>query len=219
MKDTYVDVKAVLRNGKRVIIEMQVLNLHGFEGRVLHNAAKEYSQQLQKGDDYTLLRPVVALTLTDFVLFPEAEAHVSRFKLLETERLTQYSDDLELVLVELPKFNKSEAQLQTDADRWLYFVKHAGSLQMVPEALRGDPALQAAFDMALESALSREELDVQHRQFDFIRLQRGSIAKGFADGQAKGRAEGRAEGLELGVQRLVAGGMSEAEARRALGLG
>jgi predicted transposase/invertase (TIGR01784 family) len=29
MKDTYVDVKARLSNGKRVIIEMQVLNVEG----------------------------------------------------------------------------------------------------------------------------------------------------------------------------------------------
>ena len=40
MKDTYVDVKAVLSNDSKVIIEMQVLNNEGFEKRVLYNAAK-----------------------------------------------------------------------------------------------------------------------------------------------------------------------------------
>ncbi|MDD4929892.1 MAG: Rpn family recombination-promoting nuclease/putative transposase [Gallionella sp.] len=39
MKDTCVDVKAVLANGKHVIIEMQVLSVPGFEKRILHNAA------------------------------------------------------------------------------------------------------------------------------------------------------------------------------------
>lgn len=46
MKDTYVDVKALLANGNQVIIEMQVLNVKGFEQRVLFNAAKSYSLQL-----------------------------------------------------------------------------------------------------------------------------------------------------------------------------
>ena len=40
MKDTYVDVKAVLDNDCHVIIEMQVLNCEGFEKRILYNAAK-----------------------------------------------------------------------------------------------------------------------------------------------------------------------------------
>ena len=36
MKDTFVDVKAELDDGSRVIIEMQVLNHEGFEKRVLY---------------------------------------------------------------------------------------------------------------------------------------------------------------------------------------
>ena len=55
MKDTYLDVKALLDDGTSVIIEMQVLNVEGFEKRILYNAAKTYSTQLGTGDDYTLL--------------------------------------------------------------------------------------------------------------------------------------------------------------------
>jgi predicted transposase/invertase (TIGR01784 family) len=46
MKDSYVDVKAVLSNQSKVIIEMQVLNVEGFEQRILYSAAKIYSTQL-----------------------------------------------------------------------------------------------------------------------------------------------------------------------------
>ncbi|WP_293140238.1 PD-(D/E)XK nuclease family transposase [Okeania sp. SIO3I5] len=42
MKETYFDVKAVLDNGSTVIIEMQVLNVEGFEKRVISNLAKSY---------------------------------------------------------------------------------------------------------------------------------------------------------------------------------
>ena len=78
MKDTYVDVKATLGDGREVIVEMQVLNIKGFEQRILYNAAKSYSRQLREGEDYTLLNPVIALTLTDFTLF-EADTVCSRF--------------------------------------------------------------------------------------------------------------------------------------------
>ncbi len=69
LKDTYLDVKAQLVDNKTVIIEMQVLNLEGFEKQILYNAAKAYSIQLDAREDYTLLNPVIALTITDFNMF------------------------------------------------------------------------------------------------------------------------------------------------------
>ena len=187
MKDTYVDVKATLADGGQVIVEMQVLNVKGFEQRILYNAAKSYSRQLSEGEDYTLLNPVIALTLTDFTLF-EADALCSRFLLLEKERFIQYRDDIELIFFELPKFTKDEAQLVTIQDKWLYFVKNAGRLNLVPKALDEAP-IREAFAIANTAALSREELEQQDRRHDFIRLQRGAQAKAFEDGQAAGEAK------------------------------
>ena len=192
------DVKATLADGGQVIVEMQVLNVKGFEQRILYNAAKSYSRQLQEGEDYTLLNPVIALTLTDFTLF-ETDALCSRFLLLEKERFIQYRDDIELIFFELPKFTKDEGQLETIQDKWLYFVKNAGRLNMVPKSLDETP-IREAFAIVNTAALSPEELEQQDRRHDFIRLQRGSQAKAFEDGQAKGRAEGRASGQAEGEQ-------------------
>lgn len=52
MKDSYVDVKAVLSNHTKVIIEMQVLNVEGSEKRILYNVAKLYSTQLKKAQSH-----------------------------------------------------------------------------------------------------------------------------------------------------------------------
>jgi predicted transposase/invertase (TIGR01784 family) len=46
MKDSYVDVRARLDSGTHVIIEIQVLNIKGFEQRTLYNAEKSYSTQI-----------------------------------------------------------------------------------------------------------------------------------------------------------------------------
>ena len=78
MKDTFVDVKARLKSGKYIIIEMQVLNVKGFEKRILHNATKQYSQQLKKGSSYQLVNPVIALTFTNFRMFDDSEEYISR---------------------------------------------------------------------------------------------------------------------------------------------
>jgi len=113
IKDSYLDVKAVITGNKTVIIEMQVLNVLGFEKRVLYNAAKAFSIQLGVGEDYNLLNPVIALTITDFEMFANSAKVISRYCLKEKETLTDYTDDIELVFVELPKFNKTLEESET----------------------------------------------------------------------------------------------------------
>ena len=112
IKDTYLDIKAKVIDAesceqRTVIIEMQVLNVEGFEKRILYNAAKSYSTQLKSGQAYNLLNPVIALTITDFVMFSELSNVISRFVLKEKDFLIDYPIyDIELIFVELPKFKK-----------------------------------------------------------------------------------------------------------------
>ena len=96
---------------------MQVLNVLGFEKQVPYNAAKAFSIQLGVGEDYTLLNPIIALTITDFEMFPGNDRILSRYRLKEKDDLTDYSDDIELVFVELPKFKKTLDDLETLVDK------------------------------------------------------------------------------------------------------
>jgi predicted transposase/invertase (TIGR01784 family) len=146
VKDTYLDVKAKITGNKTVIIEMQVLNVEGFEKRILYNAAKAYSIQLDAGEDYTLLNPVIALTITDFEMFPHFDRMISRFVLKEKDYLIDYSIyDLDLVFVELPKFSKGLEELETLTEKWIYFLKTARSLDTVPEKMGAVPEIKKAF--------------------------------------------------------------------------
>lgn len=133
VKDTFVDVKAILDDDTKVIIEMQVLNHSGFEKRVLYNAAKNYSIQLDKNEAYHLLNPVIALSIVDFEMFKENQNIINSFKLIEKERFISYNDDIELIFVELPKFQKELEQLENIKEQWIYFVKNAGSLEYIPK--------------------------------------------------------------------------------------
>ena len=196
MKDTFVDVKAELSDNTKVIIEMQVLNHEGFEKRVLYNAAKNYSMQLKKGDPYHLLNPVIALTITDFILFENTDELINNFKLLEKNHFIQYSDDIELIFIELPKFHKTEPELSSIQDKWLYFIKNAGNLDYIPKNL--DQELEKAFNIANEANLSEEELELQHKKKDFIYIQKSSIEFATKTGMEQGLEKGLQQGLEQG---------------------
>jgi predicted transposase/invertase (TIGR01784 family) len=178
VKDTYLDIRAKLNNNQTVIIEMQVLNVEGFEKRILYNAAKAYSIQLDTGVDYTLLNPVIALTITDFEMFPNLDKVISRFVLKERDYLVDYLIyEIELVFVELPKFGKKLEELETLTDKWIYFLKNAKSLEVVPEQMGEVPAINKAFEVANRVGLTREELeDLEHQEI-YIQDQRNAITK------------------------------------------
>jgi predicted transposase/invertase (TIGR01784 family) len=200
IKDSYLDVKATIANGKTVIIEMQVLNVLGFEKRVLYNAAKAFSIQLAVGEDYTLLNPVIALTITDFEMFENSPKVISRYRLKEKDDLTDYSDDIELVFVELPKFRKTLPQLESITEKWLYFLKSANTLQSVPPSLGEIPAINHAFEVARQSKLGKRELEILEKRSMVLHDSRNAILKAQQDGLAAGEQKGREKGREEGAQ-------------------
>ncbi|MFN9058988.1 MAG: Rpn family recombination-promoting nuclease/putative transposase [Pseudanabaena sp.] len=201
VKDTYLDIKARIKSednsDRNVIIEMQVLNVEGFEKRILYNAAKSYSTQLASGQSYNLLNPVIALTITDFVMFPDLEKVMSRFVLKEKDYLIDYPIyDIELIFVELPKFKKQLSELKFINDKWLYFLTEARSLVQVPEIMAEVPEIKKAFYIANQANLSLDELEDQEKSEIFIQDQRGAITKAIKDGLQQGIHQGIQQGIQ-----------------------
>jgi predicted transposase/invertase (TIGR01784 family) len=201
MKDTFVDVRAVLQSGTTVIIEMQVLNVEGFEKRILYNAAKAYSAQLPVGEDYSALNPVIALTITDFVMFELYPQHVSRYILKEKDLLMDYPIyDVELVFVELPKFTRALKELDTLADKWLYFLRYAKDVNAVPAILKKVKEINKAFATAQEANLTPKEFEIQERKELFIHDQRNAIVKAERQALTRGLEEGEKLGILVGIE-------------------
>jgi len=208
MKDSFVDVKAVHSNRTHVLIEMQVLNYPGLEKRVLYNAAKTYSTQLVRGDKYETLEPIIALTITaEFNMFDDLPAYQSCWHVREQNTGRLYNRDIELIFIELPKFTKTEAELETISEKWIYFIKNAGSLDMIPEHL-SEPPLVEAFNIANTAGMTPAELDEQQNREHFIHvvrynMQRAEMAQAEVE---KARAEVekiRAEGEAIGKAKTL----------------
>ncbi|NJM59533.1 MAG: Rpn family recombination-promoting nuclease/putative transposase [Oscillatoriales cyanobacterium RU_3_3] len=192
LKDTYLDVRARLIDGTIVIIEMQVLNVQSFGKRVLFNAAKTYAFQLQSGEGYRMLKPVIALTITDFEMFAGRDRLISRFVYREKSEGWDYPDnDVELVFVELPKFTKELDRLETIADKWIYFIKYARSLTAIPENMDDIPELHQAFEIANLADLSPSELEDLERREMFIYDQQGALNLKLEQGIEQGLKRGR----------------------------
>jgi predicted transposase/invertase (TIGR01784 family) len=193
---------------------MQVLNVASFAKRVVYNAAKTYSTQLIRGQGYFKLKPVIALRITDFEMFDNDQEVISHFVFKEKKRLFDYvAPEIELNFIELPKFNKQLDDLESLTDKWIYFMKNAPTLEIVPSTMETVSEIQQAFAIANETNLNPEVLaDLEEREM-FILDRQGvllkGIEKGIAQGREQGIAEGREEGREEGTEEGIALGMRE----------
>ena len=209
LKTTYFDVKALLNSGENVLIEMQAFNVPAFGKRILYNTAKMYVNQLKLGEVYPELRAAIGVAVTDFIMFDEHSKVISQFTLKEDELLLSYQHSpLKLVFVELPKFNKTLEELTNITDKWLYFLRKAPDLEVIPESMSIVPEIEKAFTIADRVNLSLEEIDDLEKREQFERERISAIefakkeaeAKGLAEGLAEGRSEGRTEGRTEGIQ-------------------
>lgn len=115
---------------------MQVLKVASFAKRVVYNAAKTYSTQLIRGQGCFKLKPIIALTITDFEMFDNDLEVISQFVFKEKKRLFDYVDPgIELIFIELPKFNKQLDELETLTDKLIDFMKNSPTLKIVPSTM------------------------------------------------------------------------------------
>ena len=78
-------------------------------------------------------------------------------------------------------------------DQWLYFFRHVEKMDFIPDVFI--KLLKKACSLLDERSVSEKELDVQHRQKEFIFIQNSSLAlaedKGFKKAVAKGREQAK----------------------------
>ena len=99
------------------------------------------------------------------------------------------TDKLKFVFVEVAKFNKTEDELTTDLDKWLYMLKNLSDLLERPAALR-DKIFKRIFDVAEISSLDDED---KKNYINNMQTARDTYNQ-LEYAKKKGREEGREEG-------------------------
>ena len=156
LKASIIDVKARDKRGNTYIVEMQVAEPDGMDKRLLYYASKEYSQQIESGELYSKLNPVIFIGIFDF-RFTEGDKYLSHHAVCDVENGERTIKDMDFYFIELPKFKKDLTDLQEVTDKWIYFIKEAENLEVVPANV-DDEGLKAAYQDANKYAWTKEEL-------------------------------------------------------------
>ena len=117
-------------------------------------------------------------------------------KLVDMKTKGVFYDKLTLIYLEMPKFEKTEDQLETMFDKWMFVLQNLGALMERPAALQ-ERVFTRLFEAAEIARFSRKELVAYEDSLkvyrDWYSTIKTAIVKGRKEGEEIGRERGRKE--------------------------
>ncbi len=189
LKNTILDIKAVNQNNEEFIVEMQIEKDIHFAKRSLYYTSKSYVQQIKKAEEYPSLKKVYFIGILDFAIF-ETEDFISRHLILDEKTKKQELKDFEFTFIELKKFNLKIEECDTAAKKWIYFIKNAENLEMIPKEYENIEEFKTAFLTAQIYNWNREELEI----YDYVSMQEGKRLSELETAKLEGEKRGIKKG-------------------------
>ncbi len=155
-KASIIDVRATDQRGRQFVVEMQVADKKGFEKRVQFYTSRDYSMQIEKGEDYPKLKPTYFVGILNFSI-GKGKNYLGKHYSIEEETGMCVLGDIQHRFIQLKKFKKKQHELVTLIDKWTYFIKHAENLSVIPEDVENE-GLKLAYQEADRYSWKKEEL-------------------------------------------------------------
>ena len=196
------DVYCENEKGEKIIIEMQKADQQYFKDRSVYYSSFPIRQQGQKGQWRFGLKAVYTIGILDFV-FDEDKDDEEYFhhtvQLMDVKTKEVFYDKLTYIYLEMPKFKKTEAELVTLFDKWLFALKNLPRLLERPAALQ-ERIFKKFFDVAQVANLPTDEyvkyLESEKIYYDLDGAFRTADNNGYKRGIERGMKEGMKKGIE-----------------------
>ena len=195
------DVYCENERGEKFIVEMQNAYQKYFKDRSLFYSTFPIREQAPKGADWNFkLERVYTVALLNFDLKEEAfdQDDINHdVGLLDKKTHKVFNDKLSFKYVEIAKFDKTEDELVTLYDKWLYVLKNLSRLDERPAALK-EKVFTKLFEEAEIAKLTPTELKEYEDSLQAYRDVKNSIDTALE----KGREE---KAIQIAKKMLAAG--------------
>ena len=185
------DIFCKTEKGEFFIVEMQNAKQPFFRDRSIFYASLPIQKQAPKGVWNFRLKAVYLVAILDFVLFKDLkegnEQVVERVQLIRDNTKTVFSNKLKFAFVELPKFRKTEKELKTNFDKWVFLLKNISKLEDRPESVQGG-IFEKLFELAEIKQLTKKDMGKYRKSILEYQDVRGAVDLA--------REEALAEGIE-----------------------
>ncbi len=195
------DVYCENEKGEKFIVEMQNAFQQFFKDRSLYYSTFAIREQAPKGMNWDFeLSHVYVVALINFDMHEESfhpEDISHDVGLLDKKTHKVFSDKLTFKYVEIAKFTKSEEELETPFDKWLFILRNLSRLDAQPAALK-EKVFNKLFKESEIAKFNKLELHEYEDSVKAYRDLKNSLDTAIRQGREEGHAEGLAEGLEKG---------------------
>ncbi len=181
------DLRAKLKNGTEVDIEIQLQKITAYNERILFYWSKIYNANIRRGDAYEALKKCIIINILDFNLFSHDKMH-SVFHITEYELGTRLSDHLELHFLELPKLNRyNESKEDELLVEWAEFLSVRNEMELMEmKSHELSEEIIKAFDeleeLSKDPAMREIALNREMALRDYIQRMRDAETEGMEKG-------------------------------------
>ena len=179
--------------GNKFIVEIQRARQTFFLDRSVFYSSFPIREQAKRGDWNYELRPVYIVAILDFEIVGLQLGQDLLHKVqLRDEKHRLFYDKLTHIYIELPKFTKTQEELVTKFDKWLYVFRHLAELDKKPQKLK-ERIFERLFEAAEIAQMSPEDRDNYESDLKKYRDYYGTLSTAKEEGVQEGREEGREE--------------------------
>ena len=193
-----VDVKARLKCGTKVIIEMQSTSYKYMPERILYYWSRAYAEGFRKGDQYHKLEKTISILVSkeNLGITKGIETYHTKWEIRERNNLDKlFTNNLEIHVLELNKYKDGQGDIEKG--NWIKFIKEGGKAKM-------DGKVEKALKEAQEE-LERLTQDPEMEEVYYQRIKdlRDMLSYAYA-AREEGLEEGRLEKEEQQKQIILA---------------
>ena len=186
-KFSRLDVKATTSNNEIINIEIQLKNEYNMIKRSLYYWSKLYSEQLNEGEDYSVLKRTICINILNFKYLKTRKFH-SGYRLKEIYSNEELTNVAEIHFIEIPKLEEGSDEKDMLV-AWIEFLKNpesekVRSLEMSVEEIR------EAKDELIKMSNDDTQRELYEMRAKTLRDKISALNEAERKGIKKGREEG-----------------------------
>ena len=183
------DVYCENEQGETFIVEMQNAYQTFFKDRSLFYSTFPIREQAPKGSDWNFcLKKVYVVALLNFKMSDEAfdaSDTIHTIALMDTKTNKVFNAKLMFKYVEVGRFDKTDEELTSLSDKWMFVLKNLSRLNNRPSSLR-----EKIFSRLFDAAAIARFTPIELREYEDSLKAYRDIKNSLDTAEAKGREEG-----------------------------
>ena len=205
-KFSRLDVKATTSNNEIINIEIQLKNEYNMIKRSLYYWSKLYSEQLNEGEDYSILKRTICINILNFKYLKTRKFH-SGYRLKEIYSNEELSDVAEIHFIEIPKLEEGSDEKDMLV-AWIEFLKDpesekVRSLEMSIDEIRQakDELIRMSNDDTQRELYEMRAKTLKDKISALNEAERKGIKKGMQKGEKKKALEIAKSMIDMGLDK------------------